>query len=298
MKIFHCAHSAVRVEKGDASPSPASRTLEDSAGCLSQPPLKRPKSAALTCAKAMIQARLFQQSLSLRRSIRWNALRSIFIQTEETPNPLSLKFVPGEKVLPTEHGDGMFIRRSDAKMALRSPLAKRMFELEGVDSVFFGPDFVTVSKTKEDVVTWDMLRPLVFSQLMEHFSGKEVVYNAPNDDEADANAISEDDDEVVAMIKELLLTRIRPAVQEDGGDIFFHSFDPDTGSVMLEMAGSCAGCPSSSVTLKQGVESMLRHYIPEVVAVQEVENEELMTSSRDQEMSLEDRLRAAGIPRD
>ena len=100
------------------------------------------------------------------------------------------------------------------------------------------------------------------------------------------------------MIKELLLTRIRPAVQEDGGDIFFHSFDHETGIVMLEMAGSCAGCPSSSVTLKQGVESMLRHYVPEVVAVQEVENEELMSSSRDQEMSLEDRLKAAGIPRD
>eukprot|EP00968_Pinguiococcus_pyrenoidosus_P004558 scaffold301_cov243-Pinguiococcus_pyrenoidosus.AAC.63 len=111
-------------------------------------------------------------------------------------------------------------------------------------------------------------------------------------------APEDDDDEVVAMIKELLATRIRPAVQEDGGDIYFDNFDAETGIVYLEMAGSCAGCPSSTVTLKQGVENMLRHYIPEVKAVMEVENDELMSSSRDRGDSLEARLRAAGIPRD
>ena len=245
---------------------------------------------------AFLRRPLRHASRALQRPLQV-ALRSLFIQTEETPNPLSLKFVPGEQVLAKEHGDGIFIRRSDVKVAQRSPLAKRVFELEGVDSVFLGSDFVTVSKEKDDVVTRDMLRPLVFAQLMEHFNSKDAVYVPPVEKEGD-EAEAEDDDEVVAMIKELLLTRIRPAVQEDGGDIFFHSFDHETGIVMLEMAGSCAGCPSSSVTLKQGVESMLRHYVPEVVAVQEVENEELMSSSRDQEMSLEDRLKAAGIPRD
>mmetsp|Transcript_46451 Transcript_46451/g.145349 ORF Transcript_46451/g.145349 Transcript_46451/m.145349 type:complete len:136 (+) Transcript_46451:269-676(+) len=135
--------------------------------------------------------------------------------------------------------------------------------------------------------------------MMEHFgSGAAALEQASADEGATIKgAVEDEDDEVVAMIEELLLSRIRPAVQEDGGDIFFSRFDADTGIVWLELAGSCAGCPSSSVTLKQGVENMLRHYIPEVVAVAEVESDELMqTTSREQ--SLEDRLRAAGIPRD
>ncbi|WP_114395477.1 NifU family protein [Oleisolibacter albus] len=182
----------------------------------------------------------------------------MFIQTEETPNPATLKFLPGRDVL--GRGTADF---PEAAMAARSPLAQRLFEVEGVTRVFLGSDFVTV--TKDGGHDWYLLKPSILGVIMEHFTaGRPVLLEEHTDD----NAIAEDDDEVVAQIKELLDTRVRPAVAQDGGDITFHGFDQ--GIVYLTMKGACAGCPSSTATLKAGIENMLRHYIPEVVEVRQI----------------------------
>mmetsp|Transcript_22713 Transcript_22713/g.54374 ORF Transcript_22713/g.54374 Transcript_22713/m.54374 type:complete len:208 (+) Transcript_22713:645-1268(+) len=186
----------------------------------------------------------------------------MFVQTLETPNPASLMFLPGQTVM--ESGAADF---SNAREAMSSPLAKRLFAIEGVKGVFYGSDFITI--TKDDQSDWAEIKPHAFAAIMDHYTSGEPLI--AEDAESD-NAIHEDDSEVVAMIKELLETRIRPAVAEDGGDIAFKSFDPDTGIVMLKMKGACSGCPSSSVTLKSGVENMLMHYIPEVKQVVEDES--------------------------
>uniref|UniRef100_A0A061SJI6 Nifu-like protein mitochondrial-like n=1 Tax=Tetraselmis sp. GSL018 TaxID=582737 RepID=A0A061SJI6_9CHLO len=188
--------------------------------------------------------------------------RGMFVQTLETPNPASLMFLPGQTVM--ESGAADF---SNAREAMSSPLAKRLFAIEGVKGVFYGSDFITI--TKDDQSDWAEIKPHAFAAIMDHYTSGEPLI--AEDAESD-NAIHEDDSEVVAMIKELLETRIRPAVAEDGGDIAFKSFDPDTGIVMLKMKGACSGCPSSSVTLKSGVENMLMHYIPEVKQVVEDES--------------------------
>jgi Fe-S cluster biogenesis protein NfuA len=182
----------------------------------------------------------------------------MFIQTEQTPNPATLKFLPGREVL--GRGTADF---TGAEQAARSPLAQRLFEIEGIVGVFLGYDFVTITKT--DARDWYLLKPQILGTIMEHFtSGKPVLL----EETADDNAVNEDDDEIVQQIKELLDTRVRPAVAQDGGDITFHGFD--RGVVYLHMKGSCAGCPSSTATLKNGIENMLRHYIPEVVEVRAV----------------------------
>ena len=182
----------------------------------------------------------------------------MFIQTEETPNPASLKFLPGRTVMPT--GTANF---SDPRSAARSPLAERLFSLPEVTGVFLGTEFITV--TKDEDSDWYRLKPAVLAAIMEHFTaGRPVLLGA---DPAPA-ASDEEDDEVVSQIKELLETRVRPAVAQDGGDIIFHDFAD--GVVYLHMQGSCSGCPSSTATLKAGIENMLRHYIPEVVEVQAV----------------------------
>jgi Fe-S cluster biogenesis protein NfuA len=174
-------------------------------------------------------------------------------------------FLPGKQVL--ESGSRNF---ANAREAMASPLAKRLFQIDGVDAVFFGADFVTV--TKSDEYSWAVLKPDVFAAITEFYAaGDPVLYDAAMDPSSAAHVISDEDDEVVAMIKELLETRIRPAVQEDGGDIAFRTFDPDTGVVSLKMMGACSGCPSSAVTLKSGIENMLMHYIPEVKGVVEAE---------------------------
>lgn len=203
-------------------------------------------------------------------------VRSMFIQTEKTPNPSSLKFLPGQLVLPEEQGQGIFFQRGDRDYQ-RSPLAARLFQVEEITGVFLGRDFITISiPPGED---WQFLRPKVFSILMDFFAeGIEVVSSEPVITDT---TILEDDDEVVAMIKELLETRVRPAVQEDGGDILYVSFDEATGIVKVQLAGSCQGCPSSSVTLKNGVENMLMHYIPEVKGVEEVD-EDIAEAERQQ----------------
>lgn len=195
------------------------------------------------------------------------ARRTMFIQTQSTPNPNSLMFVPGQPVMET--GSANF---TSARESMVSPLAKRLFGVDGVKGVFFGSDFVTV--TKDEEMSWATLKPEVFASMMDHFASGQPLINDAEAHQAEDTAIHEDDSEVVAMIKELLDTRIRPAVQEDGGDIKFDSFDEDLGYVYLKMQGACASCPSSSVTLKSGIENMLMHYIPEVKGVLQAETEE------------------------
>ena len=196
--------------------------------------------------------------------------RSMFIQTETTPNPQSLKFLPGREVLPEEHGTGAnFASTMDA---VRSPLAKQLFQVLGVTTVFFGRDFVSVNIGEDTNATWETVKPQVFAIIMDHFAANNpVILGAAT---AVDTEIYDDDDEVVALIKELLETRIRPAVQGDGGDIVYRGFDYNTGLVDLELAGSCVGCPSSSATLQHGVQNMLMHYIPEVKGVNQIVPEE------------------------
>ncbi|KAK2577466.1 hypothetical protein KPH14_003568 [Odynerus spinipes] len=190
--------------------------------------------------------------------------RSMFIQTQDTPNPNSLKFLPGVKVL--EGGGTKDF--PNVKDAYCSPLAKMLFRIEGVKSVFFGPDFITITKTDEDM-EWGVLKPEIFATIMDFFASGLPVLNE-SQPSADTQ-INEDDDEIVQMIKELLDTRIRPTVQEDGGDIVFMGFEE--GIVKLKMQGSCTSCPSSVVTLRNGVQNMMQFYIPEVLGVIQVEDE-------------------------
>jgi Fe-S cluster biogenesis protein NfuA len=185
----------------------------------------------------------------------------MFIETEGTPNPATLKFLPGRYVMETGTADF-----ASPDSAARSPLASALFELPGVARVFLGTDFITVTKTDE--IDWPALKPQVLATIMEHFvAGRQVI-------EHDAEALDEEeidpaDQEVVDQIKELLDTRVRPAVAGDGGDIVFRGYRD--GIVRLHMQGACSGCPSSRATLKHGIENMLRHYVPEVVAVEQVE---------------------------
>ena len=184
----------------------------------------------------------------------------MFIETEGTPNPATLKFLPGRDVLGNATAD---FATPDA--AARSPLAAALFELPGVARVFLGADFVTI--TKAGAIEWQALKPQVLGVIMEHFvAGRPVIEGEA--EAAEAEDVSEEDSEIVAQIKELLDTRVRPAVASDGGDIIFRGFRD--GVVRLHMQGACSGCPSSTATLKHGIENMLRHYVPEVVAVEQV----------------------------
>ena len=185
----------------------------------------------------------------------------MFIETESTPNPATLKFLPGRAVM--GHGTADF---AAAEAAGRSPLAASLFELPGVARVFLGPDFVSVTKT--DAVGWQALKPQVLGVIMEHFvAGRPVI--AGEAETVAAEDFSPEDAEIAEQIKELLDTRVRPAVAGDGGDIVFRGYRD--GIVKLHMQGACSGCPSSRATLKHGIENMLRYYVPEVVAVEQVE---------------------------
>jgi Fe-S cluster biogenesis protein NfuA len=184
----------------------------------------------------------------------------MFIQTEETPNPATLKFIPGRIVLSS--GTANF---PDATSAERSPMAQRLFKLDEVNGVFLGMDFITVTKRPE--ADWYALKPSVLGAIMDGFtSGEPMLLDA--DSATPDSTASADDDSLVGQIKELIDTRVRPAVAQDGGDIIFHGFDD--GIVYLHMQGSCAGCPSSTATLRSGIENMLKHYIPEVQEVRAV----------------------------
>ena len=194
----------------------------------------------------------------------------MFIQTEPTPNPETLKFLPGVTVLPS----GSFDYRGPAE-AEASPLAQSLFAIDGVSGVFLGHDFVSVSKGEAE---WFQLKPLILGALMDHFGkGLPVIISAlvesPTAETAAGGAAAGQepdgaDDEVVAQINELLETRVRPVVAQDGGDIVFHAFDQ--GIVYLHMRGACAGCPSATITLKNGIERMLQHFLPEVTEVRAV----------------------------
>ncbi|MAJ62681.1 MAG: NifU family protein [Alphaproteobacteria bacterium] len=186
----------------------------------------------------------------------------MFIETEETPNPATIKFLPGRDVM-GRNGTADF---RDAEAASNSPLASRLLDVNGIDGVFLGHDFVSVSKA--DDADWFQLKPLVLGAIMEHFSSGQPVMleeQAAGDTKPEA---AHDDDEVSGQIRELIETRVRPAVAQDGGDIVFERFED--GVVYLHMRGACAGCPSSTMTLKHGIENMLRHYIPEVEEVQPI----------------------------
>jgi Fe-S cluster biogenesis protein NfuA len=186
----------------------------------------------------------------------------MFIQTEATPNPATLKFLPGRVVMP----EGTFDAR-DAAGAANSPLAERLFAIPGVAGVFFGHDFVTVTKGEGE---WQHLKPAILGAVMEHFmSGAPILHDASAGARADGDEFYDAEDEgTVATIKELLETRIRPAVAGDGGDITFRGFKD--GIVYLAMKGACSGCPSSTATLKHGIQNLLRHFLPDVREVQSV----------------------------
>ncbi|CAN5558722.1 NifU family protein [soil metagenome] len=184
----------------------------------------------------------------------------MFIQTEATPNPATLKFIPGKPVLP-----GSTREYRSAAEAVESPLAERLFSVNGVSGVFLGQDFITVTKDTSD---WQHLKPAILGLIMEHYLADAPMLaglgaDAPLNEEFDSA-----DSEIVTTIKELLETRVRPAVAQDGGDITFHGYRD--GVVSLNMKGSCSGCPSSTATLKHGIENLLRHFIPEVTEVRPV----------------------------
>jgi Fe-S cluster biogenesis protein NfuA len=189
----------------------------------------------------------------------------MFIQTEATPNPEVLKFLPGKAVL----GEGTRDFRSPDE-ASASPLAADLFGIEGVTRVFFGPDFITVGKQADE--EWAHLKAPILASIMDHFTSGQPLFADAGDSEAgghDEGVYEGDTAQIVAEIKDLLDTRIRPAVAQDGGDILFNRFDVATGVVWLNMRGACSGCPSSSATLKSGVENMLKHYVPEVTRVEQ-----------------------------
>ena len=187
----------------------------------------------------------------------------MFIQTESTPNPATLKFLPGREVM----SEGAVADFPTRETAARSPLARTLFDIEGVSRVFFGSDFISVTKGEGD---WKHMKVPVLAAIMDHFTRGLPVMEGNAEETDDTAHYGDADPEIVAQIKELIDTRVRPAVAQDGGDIIYKGFDGSSGIVFLHLQGSCAGCPSSTMTLKNGIENMLRHYVPEVNAVEAV----------------------------
>jgi len=183
----------------------------------------------------------------------------MFIQTELTPNPKTVKFIPGKEVSPKKS-----VSYKDLLEAENSPLAKKLFLIDGIDSVFLGSDFISITKT--DNFEWQVLKPLILSQVMQHYMSDENVIDEIK--ETIPVEVNAEDKDIAIQIEELLETRVRPSVAGHGGDIVFHGYSD--GVVELEMRGACSGCPSSLATLKTGVENMLKHYIPEIMEVKEV----------------------------
>lgn len=185
----------------------------------------------------------------------------MFIQTQETPNPQTLKFIPdGQAVLQNETAEF----KNQKSAATQSPLALQLFEINGVESIFFGSDFITITKNSD--FDWQKIKAEILATIMDFYvSGKPIMF----DKKAKDGSENSQDSEIVKQIKELIEIKVRPAVAMDGGDIIFHSFED--GIVKLQLKGSCSGCPSSTITLKNGIENMLKHYVPEVEAVEQVE---------------------------
>ncbi|XP_065581893.1 NFU1 iron-sulfur cluster scaffold homolog, mitochondrial-like isoform X2 [Artemia franciscana] len=209
------------------------------------------------------RSRLFPKNNGFKGTL---PIRTMFIQTQDTPNPNSLKFIPGIKIVEDET-----YNFSNISSAQGSPLAKLLFRINGVKSVFFGPDFITITKV-EDEINWKEIKPEVFATIMDFFATGLPVINKDYAEEAVGEDVDGEDEEIVMLIKELLDSRIRPTVQEDGGDLIFKGFKD--GVVKLKLQGSCTSCPSSIVTLKNGVQNMLQFYIPEVVSVEQVQEPE------------------------
>tara|TARA_B100000575_G_C23127006_1_gene653093 strand:+ start:355 stop:918 length:564 start_codon:yes stop_codon:yes gene_type:complete len=186
----------------------------------------------------------------------------MFIQTEHTPNPQTLKFLPGKVVM--NEGTAFF---QNIEEGHNSPFAKRLFGVDGVEGVFFGSDFITI--TKNNNIDWLIMKPLILNAIMDHYNSDEETIIDIQKEEKSHQSNNEDDNDIVKQIKELLDTRVRPAVAMDGGDIIYDSFKD--GIVYLHMQGACSGCPSSTATLKMGIENMLKHYVPEVIEVKPVD---------------------------
>ena len=187
----------------------------------------------------------------------------MFIQTEQTPNPQTLKFLPGKVVM--DEGTAFF---QNIDKTSNSPLAKKIFDEDGVTGVFFGSDFITV--TKNDSLDWQVMKPLILGAITGHFNSDEPTINNETNDKGEKSLLeNSEDSDIVKQIKELLDTRVRPAVAMDGGDIVYDNYE--NGIVYLHMQGACSGCPSSMATLKMGIENMLKHYIPEVKEVRPVD---------------------------
>ncbi len=186
----------------------------------------------------------------------------MFIQTEETPNPATLKFIPDGQVVLAE-GTAEF--KSQKQAVTKSPLALQLFEIAGIEAIFFGRDFITV--TKSSAALWPQIKAEILATIMDFYvSGKPIMFEQT----AAESVTNEEDSEIVKQIKELIEIKVRPAVAMDGGDIIFDSFED--GIVRLQLKGSCSGCPSSTITLKNGIENMLKHYIPEVLSVEQVDD--------------------------
>ena len=186
----------------------------------------------------------------------------MFIQTEQTPNPQTLKFLPGKVVM--EEGTAFYQTTEEAS---DSPFAKRLFSLDGVEGVFFGSDFITITKSQS--TAWEIMKPLILGSIMDHYnSGEETILKMQTKENKSLEK-NDNDTDIVKQIKELLDTRVRPAVAMDGGDIIYDSFKD--GIVYLHMQGACSGCPSSTATLKMGIENMLKHYVPEVQEVRPID---------------------------
>ena len=186
----------------------------------------------------------------------------MFIQTEYTPNPQTLKFLPGKVVM--EDGTAFFQNLEEGS---NSPFAKRLFGIDGVEGVFFGSDFITITKSQS--IDWQVMKPLILGSIMDHYNSGEETINKTEINLNTSLESKESDTDIVKQIKELLDTRVRPAVAMDGGDIIYDSFKD--GIVYLHMQGACSGCPSSTATLKMGIENMLKHYVPEVQEVRPVD---------------------------
>ncbi len=186
----------------------------------------------------------------------------MFIQTEQTPNPQTLKFLPGKVVM--DEGTAFY---QNTEEATNSPFAKRLFQVEGVEGVFFGSDFITI--TKNQSIDWQVMKPLVLGSIMDHYSSGDQTLIIDTKKNNNSLNVDDADSDIVKQIKELLDTRVRPAVAMDGGDIIYDSFRD--GIVYLHMQGACSGCPSSTATLKMGIENMLKHYVPEVLEVRPID---------------------------
>ena len=186
----------------------------------------------------------------------------MFIQTEQTPNPQTLKFLPGKVVM--DDGTAFFQNIDEGS---NSPFAKRLFKIDGVEGVFFGSDFITITKNQTE--DWQVMKPLILGSIMDHYNSNEQTIIAEQIKHNKSLQTDEGDSDVVKQIKELLDTRVRPAVAMDGGDIVYDSFKD--GIVYLHMQGACSGCPSSTATLKMGIENMLKHYVPEVLEVRPID---------------------------